>query len=138
MAAGTYDIVIEQGTSYSLSIQYADSGNVPIDLAAFNCARMGWNTTRPGNLNLSYNFTTANTNSGLYSFEFGSPTSSGIINFKIPASVTASYFFETADYDLELESIADFYPGGGPQVIRLLQGTVRVLPEVTRITCSGV
>ena len=133
MAAGSYDIEIEQGVSYSLSIQYADSGNVPIDLAAFSCARMQWIT----DTNRNYSFITANTNSGLYLFEFGSPSSSGVINFKIPASITAGYDFTTANYDLELESIADFYPGGGPQVIRLLQGTVSIIPEITRITCSG-
>lgn len=133
MAAGSYDIEIEQGVSYSLSIKYADSGNVPIDLAAFNCARMQWIT----DTNRNYSFITSNTNSGLYLFEFGNPSSSGIINLKIPASITAGYDFTTANYDLELESIADFYAGGGPQVIRLLQGTVSIIPEITRITCSG-
>jgi len=134
MAAGQYDFTIEQGTSFGLSFQYADSGNVPIDLAAFSCARMQWNT----NINTTYQFTTSNANSGLYLFEFGSPTSSGIINFKLPASITAGYDFGTASYDLELESIAPFYTGGGPQVIRLLQGTVSVSPEITKISCSGV
>ena len=134
MAAGSYDIVIEQGVSYGLSITYADSGNVPIDLAAFDCARMQWITDN----SQVYSFITSNTNSGLYLFEFGSPSSSGVINFKIPASITAGYNFTTANYDLELESVAEFYPGGGPQVIRLLEGTVTILPEITRITCSGV
>lgn len=133
MAAGQYDFTIEQGTSFGLSFKYADSGNVPIDLAAFSCARMQWNT----NLNTTYQFTTSNTNSGLYLFEFGSPTSSGIINFKLPASITAGYDFSTASYDLELESVAPFYSGGGPQVIRLLEGTVSVSPEITKISCSG-
>jgi len=133
MAAGQYNFTIEQGTSFGLSIQYADSGNVPIDLAAFSCARMQWDT----NTNTTYQFTTNNTNSGLYLFEFGSPLNSGIINFKLPASITAGYNFATASYDLELESIAPFYSGGGPQVIRLLQGTVTILPEITKITCAG-
>ena len=134
MSAGNYDMVIEQGVSYGLSLVYADSGNVPINLAAFSCARMQWTTNTQEN----FAFTTTNSNSGLYLFEFASPLSSGVINFKIPASITAGYNFTTANYDLELESIADFYPGGGPQVIRLLEGTVTVIPEITRITCSGV
>lgn len=133
MAAGQYNFSIEQGTSFGLSITYADSGNVPIDLEAFNCARMQWNT----NTNTTYQFTTNNTNSGLYLFEFGSPLDSGIINFKLPASITAGYNFTTASYDLELESVAPFYSGGGPQVIRLLQGTITILPEITKITCAG-
>lgn len=130
MAAGQYDFTIEQGTSFGLTIKYADSGNVPINLASFNCARMQWNT----NNNSVYQFITTNTNSGLYSFKFDSPLNSGIISFKVPASITAGYDFTSADYDLELESISEFYPGGGPQVIRLLEGTVTVVPEITKIS----
>lgn len=134
MSAGQYDFSIEQGTSFGLSIKYADSGNVPVDLSVFSCAKMQWNT----DINTAYYFSTNNTNSGLYLFEFSSPLSSGIINLKIPASVTAGYNFINADYDLELETINDFYPGGGPQVIRLLEGTITVIPEITRISCSGI
>lgn len=134
MSAGQYDFTIEQGASFALSITYASSGNIPIDLTDFSCARMQWNTDQ----NTTYQFITTNTNSGLYLFEFASPLSSGIINLKIPASITAGYNFTTANYDLELESIDEFYPGGGPQVIRLLEGTVTVVPEITKINCSGI
>lgn len=132
MAAGSYDIVIEQGVSYGLSIVYADSGNTPIDLNAFSCARMQWNT----DTNQSIAFTTTNTNHSLYYFAFETPAS-GLISFKLPASITAGYNFTTANYDLELESVGEFYPSGGPQVIRLLEGIVTILPEITKITCSG-
>lgn len=128
MAAGTYDFPVEQGASFGLSIQYADSSGVPVNLNLFSVARMQWNT----NQNSTYQFTTNNTNSGLYLFEFGSPSASGIINFKLPASTTGGFNFTSANYDLELETISDFYPGGGPQVIRLLQGTVTILPEITK------
>ena len=133
MSAGSYDMVIEQGVSYGLSIVYADSGNAPIDLNAFNCARMQWNTDTQETLS----FTTTNTNNSLYYFDFETPAS-GLITFKLPASVTAGYNFTSANYDLELEAIAEFYPSGGPQVIRLLEGTVTILPEITKISCSGV
>lgn len=128
MAAGSYDFSIEQGASFGLSIQYANASGVPINLSSFSHARMQWNA----NDQSVYQFTTNNTNSGLYMFEFGSPLSSGIINFKLPASVTGGFNFSTANYDLELETISDFYPGGGAQVIRLLQGTVTILPEITK------
>ena len=134
MAAGSYDFPIEQGTSFGLSIVYANSSGTPIDLAAFSCARMQWNTSS----NEAKVFTTNNTNSGLYSFSFGSPLSSGIINFKVPATVTAGYNFASAVYDIELETTSEFYPGGGPQVIRLLQGNITIIPEITKISCSGV
>lgn len=134
MAAGSYDITIEQGASYGISLTYADASGVPINLTAYSCARMQWDA----NNNNTYQFTTNNTNSGLYLFELASPKASGIINFKLPASITAGYNFTTASYDLELETTGEFYPGGGPQVIRLLEGTVSVIPEITKITCSGV
>jgi hypothetical protein len=132
MPAGSYDIVIEQGVSYGLNIIYADSGNTPIDLSAFNCARMQWATDS----NETISFTTSNTNNTLYYFNFETPAS-GLIVFKLPASITAGYNFTSANYDLELESIAEFYPSGGPQVIRLLEGTVTILPEITKISCAG-
>ena len=133
MPAGSYDMIIEQGVSYGLTIQYTDSDNNPIDLAAFNCARMQWNT----NLGETLSFITSNNNHTLYYFDFETPVS-GIIAFKIPASITGGYDFTTANYDLELESVAEFYPSGGPQVIRLLEGTVSILPEITKISCSGI
>lgn len=128
MSAATYNFTIEQGTSFGLTFQYSDSGNAPIDLSAFNSAKMQWN----GNDKSVHYFTTNNTNSGLYLFKFDSPLSSGIINFKIPASVTAGFNFTSAEYDLELESIGEFYPGGGPQIIRLVEGTITVIPEITK------
>jgi hypothetical protein len=133
MPAGSYDITIEQGVSYGLSIVYASSGNVPINLDAFSCARMQWSTSS----NETISFTTSNTNHTLYYFEFETPAS-GLISFKLPASITAGYNFTTANYDLELESVAEFYPSGGPQVIRLLEGTVTILPEITKISCAGM
>ena len=133
MPAGSYDIVIEQGVSYGLSIVYADSGNVPINLSAFSCARMQWQT----DTNETISFTTSNNNYTLYYFNFENPAS-GLITFKVPASITAGYNFTSANYDLEIESIGEFYPSGGPQVIRLLEGTVTILPEITKISCAGI
>lgn len=129
MSAGQYDFSIEQGTSFGMSILYANSGNVPIDLSGFSRAKMQWNA----NDSSVYQFTTDNTNASLYLFEFDTPLSSGVINFKVPATVTAGYNFTTANYDLELESVSEFYPGGGPQVIRLLEGTITIIPEITKI-----
>jgi hypothetical protein len=128
MSATQYNFTIEQGASYTASIPYA-TGGVPVDLSNFSHARMQWKTDSDTYLS----FTTNNTNSGLYLFEFGTPLSSGIINFKIPASITGGYTFTSADYDMELVSNSDFYPGGGPEVIRLIQGTVTILPEITKI-----
>ena len=133
MSAGTHNFSIEQGTSFGLTFTYANASGVPINLSSYSCARMQWNT----DTNSVYTFTTNNVNSGLYYFAFSNP-SSGIITLKIPASITAGYYFSTADYDMELQSSGDFYPGGGPEVIRLLEGTITIVPEITKISCSGV
>ncbi len=133
MPAGTYNFTIEQGASFGLSLTYANSSGVPIDLSGFQCARMQWNAN-DGSI---HQFTTSNTNNNLYLFEFGTPLSSGIINFKLPASITGGYDFNSATYDMELESYAVFYSGGGPQVIRLLQGSITIEPEITKISCAG-
>lgn len=128
MPAATYNFEIEQGASFGFYLQYANASGIPIDLSNFSDARMQWNT----NNNSVREFSTTNTNSGLYLFEFASPLSSGIINFKLPASITGGFDFTSADYDIEIETVADFYPGGGPQVIKLLQGTVTIIPEITK------
>ena len=104
-------------------------------------------------------FSTTNTASGLYHFKLCSATGfdnrprvtssgsyitgvyptggvgqTGVIEFKLPASVTAALPSESAYYDLELQSSSDFYAGGGAQITRLLQGTVSVLPEITKVS----
>jgi hypothetical protein len=132
MPAGLYNFSIEQGTSFGLSIQYTDSEENPINLDAFSCARMQWIT----DTNETLDFTTNNTNNSLYYFSFEVPTS-GIISFKLPASITGGYNFLSANYDLELESVAEFYTNGGPQVIRLLEGSITIIPEITKMTCVG-
>ena len=86
MAAGQYNFTIEQGTSFGLTFTYADSGNVPIDLSDFSCARMQWDA----NNGQSYQFITTNTNYSLYYFALESPLSSGVISFKLPAMVISS------------------------------------------------
>ena len=36
MAAGKYNIVIEQGATYQVELQYRDSNNNPIDLSGYS------------------------------------------------------------------------------------------------------
>lgn len=133
MAAGSYDFTIEQGASFGFYISYTNGSGNPIDLTGYTCAKMQW----LANNDSTYDFVTTNTNSGLYYFAFRSPYSSGIIDFKIPASITAGYNFTSATYDMELQATGEFYAGGGPEIIRLLQGTVTVVPEITKISiCS--
>jgi hypothetical protein len=42
----------------------------------------------------------------------------------IPPETTNGFSFDTAKYDLELQSDEDFYVGAGKDVIRILYGTI--------------
>jgi hypothetical protein len=35
MAAGKYNFIIEQGTTFTLELQYKDSNSVPVDLTGY-------------------------------------------------------------------------------------------------------
>ena len=48
------------------------------------------------------------------------------INLLFPANTTNGFDFNTAKYDLELQSDEDHYSQGGKFVIRLLYGTVTI------------
>jgi len=58
----------------------------------------------------------------------------------IPASVTNGFLFNTAKYDLELQSPDDLYNGGGKYTIKLLFGTISIVKRFsqspTQLECS--
>jgi len=119
MPASKYDFSIERGSSYKLSLVYKNNDEVPIDLTNW-CARLTWTT----NEETSQTFSTTNTDFSLYKFQiFGSE---GKLLLQIPAATTNLFTFESAKYDLELESPYELYSGGGNEIIRLLYGTIKI------------
>ena len=50
MAAGKYDFTIEQGATVDFSVQYKDSGSIPIDLTGYQ-ARMQFRPKKQKMLN---------------------------------------------------------------------------------------
>ena len=46
---------------------------------------------------------------------------------QFPASVTNNFLFDSAKYDLELESPSAMYTGGGKEIIRLIFGGVKII-----------
>jgi hypothetical protein len=80
------------------------------------------------------------TNTRNSNYEFIIEPTLGKITLKIPASITASYTFSTASYDLELQEPNDLYSGGGRKVFRILQGTIdtieRNVPDSDAFSCS--
>lgn len=127
MAATKYDFSIEQGTSFRLSITYRDSNKQPININNY-CARLVW-TTDTG---VTQVFSSDNLDFTLYKFTIEG--SLGKLTLMLPASITNSFNFGTAKYDLELKSDEDLYEGGGKQIARLLYGKVTLIKRNSRDT----
>jgi hypothetical protein len=127
MAASKYDFSIEQGSSFRLSIIYKDSNGSPIDLTNW-CARLTWST----NTNILQTFTTENVDYSVYKFTIEPQI--GKLTLLIPASTTNGFAFNTAKYDLELQSDDDLYVGGGKSVIRILYGTILLVKRFSKST----
>ena len=120
MSAGTYNIVMEQGATFSQELTWKIDKN-PVDLSGYS-ARMQVRGSGSGN-RISTRLALSLTS------EAGDITlggSAGTILIEISASdasnvIPAGKYF----YDLELES-----PNG--EVTRLLKGTFNVVAEMTR------
>ena len=133
MAAGKYNFTIEQGTTVDFEIQYKDSNNNPIDLTSYS-----------GRLQIRSNFAddsgtifltlSSSRNSDGTGLNFSgsnsiTPPTSGSIGIFIAACTSSTLTFNQALYDLEI------YSGSSecPFTVRLIQGTVKLSKEVTRI-----
>jgi hypothetical protein len=133
MPAALYDFKIEQGTSFKLSLVYKDNNEVPINITGW-CARLSWLTDD----GTSQAFITTNEDLELYKFEiFGSE---GKLLLQFPAAITNDFTFNSAKYDLELQSPSEIYSGGGNDIIRLIYGTItiskRYSEEVSVLECQ--
>lgn len=126
MAAGKYNIVIEQGATYQVEIQYRDSNNVPIDLSGYN----GRMQIRPSidsttvYVALSSSLNPDGTGLNFSGSNGTTPPASGSIGIFISAISSSLLTFPSGVYDLEIQS--------GSIVTRLLQGNVQLSKEVTR------
>jgi hypothetical protein len=129
MPAGRYNLLIEQGATYELELQYKDSNGVAVDLTGYSgrlqirpsigsptaylCLSSSLNVDGTG-----LNFSGSNNNT--------SPIS-GSIGIYISATTSSLLTFNTGVYDLEISS--------GSFTTRLLQGNVQLSKEVTIATC---
>jgi hypothetical protein len=125
MAASKYDFSIEQGSSFKLSLVYKDDSGNPVDLTNW-CARLTWKT----NTNALQTFTTENIDYSVYKFTLEPLL--GKLTLLIPANTTNNFTFNTAKYDLELQSDDDLYSGGGKYIIRLLYGTATIVKRFSQ------
>ena len=115
MAAGIYDILIEQGATFTMNATWKDSNDAPINLSGYS-ARMQIRET-------------FDSTATLVSLASGSGITLGgtlgTIAVTIADTVTKDLPVRGCVYDLELVS-------SGGVVTRLLQGSVTISPEVTR------
>lgn len=125
MAASKYDFAIEQGTSFKISLIYKDANGNPVNLTNW-CARLTWKT----NTNLIQVFSSENTDHGVYKFVIDPIV--GKLTLMIPSVTTNHFNFNSAKYDLELQSPDDLYSGGGKYTTRLLFGTVSIVKRFSQ------
>ena len=112
MAAGKYDIVIDQGSDFAIEVQIQqNSANVNLST---HSARAQLRPTPTSTTKTAY-FTCSIVNA-----------SQGKINMSLGNTVTANISNGKYYYDLELVNSSD------SSVTRLIEGVARVTPEVTR------
>lgn len=125
MAASKYDFAIEQGTSFKISLIYKDQNSSPINLTGW-CARIVWKT----NTGSTQIFSSDNIDYSVYKFVIDEIN--GKLTLMFPSSTTNSFNFNTAKYDLELQSPDDIYSGGGKYTTRLLFGTINIVKRFSQ------
>ena len=114
MAAGNYDLVIDQGSDFALSVTVSEDGSAK-DLSTWD-ARASLRSTLGATT--ATNFTVDETNAA-----------SGILVMSLPHGVSTDMEAGYYVYDLE---IYQGTPGEETKVTRLLQGEVTLRGEVTR------
>lgn len=116
MAAGEHNFTIEQGTTHRMTFRWEDSNGVPINLTGYTArmqARKGYNAS-----DVLFDASTAN---GMITLT----PATGEVLIVLPESVTSTFKWPQALYDIELTS-------SDGTVTRLLQGSIDISREVTR------
>jgi hypothetical protein len=128
MAAGKYNFTIEQGTTVKLELAYKDASGSAINLSGYS-GRMQIRPDYADNTTTSYIYLSSSLAADGTGLNFSgstglNPPASGTIGLFISAVSSSNLNFDSALYDIEIES--------GSIVTRLLQGTIKLSREVTR------
>ena len=132
MAAGKYHLIIEQGATLNLEIQYKDSAGTAVDLTGYS-GRMQIASdyssvpNRTVYLTLSSSLNADGTGLNFSGSNGSTSPTSGSIGIYIAACTSSLFTFTTAKYDLEI------YSGSGacPLTVRLLEGQISLSNQVT-------
>lgn len=114
MSAGKYDINIDQGATWSITLTIKQANRLPLDLTGYTGEGMIKKTIDDPSPIASFVVT------------FPSPLE-GKVSLLLPAAVTAAMDFSWGVYDFKITS-----PAPGSQVTRVLQGKVLLNKEVSR------
>lgn len=127
MSAASYNFSIERGTSFRLSLIYKDSNENPINITNW-CARLTmkteYNSVSKKSLSATKTYSTTNLDYSLYKFFIDGPE--GKLTLLLPSDTTNDFDFDSAKYDLELQSDDTFYASGGNYTVRLLYGVITI------------
>ena len=119
MAAGKYDITIEQGTTFTLNLSYKDSAGDVVDLSSSYTSRMKIRESTGGTIIAS----TESGDSPKNTLSIALAASGNNIIVTMTAANTAALDFDNAVYDLELVA--------GVVVDRVIEGRVFLSKEIT-------
>lgn len=114
--AEKYNILIDQGSTYTLALNYKDSAGTAINLTGYTAAMQIRNTVDSATTVLSL----SSPSNGIVI-----TGATGLITITVTAAQTRDMIANTYVYDLEITS-------GSGIVTRLVQGSVIVSAEVTR------
>jgi hypothetical protein len=114
MSAGNYNLIVDQGSDFSVRLSLAQGG-APINLTNY-LARAQLRSAKIASGSPIASFTC----------NVVAPASNGVITMSLLNAVTKTLAPGKYYYDLEIYTTAD------AQVTRLLQGEVTLTPEVTR------
>ncbi len=112
MSAGTYNLVIDQGSDFALDLVIKQSGSA-LDLSNYTGRAQLRTSVDASSASATFTVTKTNASGGALKMELQAATSS---------SLAAGQYV----YDLEI------YTSGDSTVKRILQGDVTITPEVTR------
>lgn len=112
MSAANYDLVIDQGSSFTIDITIKESGSVK-DLTGYSARSQLRSTKAASSATASFTCSIPTPSNGVVKMELSPSTSSGI---------SAGQYF----YDLEIYTSSDAI------VKRIIEGKVNLTQEVTR------
>jgi|TARA_R110000772_G_scaffold218653_1_gene329204 hypothetical protein len=129
MSAGRYSFTIEQGATLDFELAYKDSNNDPINLTGYQGRMQIRPSVGSDNIYITLSSSLEPDGTGLnFSGSDGlNPYTSGTIGIFISAQSSSQLSWNGESvYDLELSTGSEF-----PIVTRLLEGQVRLSPNVT-------